>query len=280
MRTLGGNKIAIETEPGLEIAGELIAPQKSGRKPAVLVVQTGKTLPPVAHQLARQGNIVLAIAPRGLPLTADTRPLIGDGVSFHRAMLIGRNLPGMRALDIVRAFDLLSARDDVDPARISAIANGTAGIWLLMAAAVEPRFAKLWVDGTPASFQRAMEVPLHRNLHDAMLPGLLLRWDIQDIAKAGRRNEDPLDRSHELDRTDRACSGPLYLPHLRGAGRALRESVHAIGSAANCLPAGAYTATPRAGEPSFSLYPRSPRRDRVRCRISVRYHRRPRVRKS
>ena len=183
MRTLGGNKIAIETEPGLEIAGELIVPQNSARKPAVLVVQTGKTLPPVAQQLAREGNIVLAIAPRGLPVTADTRPLIGDGVSFHRAILIGRNLPGMRALDIVRAFDLLSARDDVDPTRISAMASGTAGIWLLMAAAVEPRFAKLWVDGTPPSFQKAMEVPLHRNLHDAMLPGLLLHWDIQDIAK-------------------------------------------------------------------------------------------------
>jgi cephalosporin-C deacetylase-like acetyl esterase len=183
MRMLGGSKVAIETEPGLDIFGDLIVPQKSGRKPAVLVVHTGKTLPPVAQQLAGQGSIVLAITPRGLPLTVETRPLIGDGVSFHRALLIGRSLPGMRALDVLRAFDLLAAREDVDPARISATANGTAGVWLLMAAAMEPRFAKLWLDGTPASFRSAMEVPLHRNLHDAVLPGILLHGDIPDIAK-------------------------------------------------------------------------------------------------
>jgi cephalosporin-C deacetylase-like acetyl esterase len=183
MRTLAGDKVAIETEPGLEIFGDLLKPQKSGRKPAVLIVHTGKTLPPAVHQLARQGNIVLAITPRGLPLTMETRPLIGDGVSFHRAMLIGRNLPGMRALDILRAFDLLSARDDVDPARISAIAHGTVGVWLLMAAAVDSRFAKLWLDGTPVSFRGAMEVPLHRNLHDAVLPGFLLHGAIPEIAK-------------------------------------------------------------------------------------------------
>jgi cephalosporin-C deacetylase-like acetyl esterase len=183
VRTLEGERVAIETEPGLEIFGDLLAPQKSGRKPGVVIVHTGKTVPTLAHQLARQGNIVLAITPRGLPLTTETRPLIGDGVSFHRAILIGRNLPGMRALDILRAFDLLSARDDVDPARISAIANGTAGIWLLIAAAVEPRFAKLWLDGTPHSLRSAMEVPLHRNLHDAVLPGLLLHGDIKDMAK-------------------------------------------------------------------------------------------------
>jgi hypothetical protein len=52
-----------------------------------------------------------------------------------------------------------------------------------MAAAIEPRFAKLWLDSTPVSFRSAMEAPLHRNLHDAVLPGFLLHWDIQDIAK-------------------------------------------------------------------------------------------------
>jgi hypothetical protein len=176
-------QIAVSTDRGLEISGDLLFTSHSGRRPAVLVVHTGKTVPSLAHRLARQGNVVLAIKPRGFPLTTEPRLLLGDVVSYHRAMLIGLSLPGMRALDILRAFDLLAAREDVDPARISAVANGTAGMWLLMAAAIEPRFAKLWLDGTPPSLSSAMEVPLHRNLHDAVLPGFLLHWDIKDIAK-------------------------------------------------------------------------------------------------
>ena len=175
--------IAFATEPGLDIGADLLLPKQPGRKPAVVFVHTGKRVPELAHRMAAMGNVVLAVTPRGLPLTAQTRPLLGDVVSFSRALLIGRNLPAMRAFDVLRAVDLLVARDDVDPSRISASATGTAGVWLLMAAAVEPRFAKLWLDATPSSLQSAMEVPVHRDLHDAVVPGVLQHGDLQDMAK-------------------------------------------------------------------------------------------------
>ena len=76
---------------------------------------------------------------------------------------IGRNLPAMRAHDILRGVDLLAAREDVDPASIRAVARGVKGIWLLLAAAVDSRIERVWLDRTPYSLAgRAREPHEHR----------------------------------------------------------------------------------------------------------------------
>ena len=49
--------------------------------------------------------------------------LAGDWITNARASLIGLNLPGMRAADIIRGVDLLAVRPDVNAASISAAAH-------------------------------------------------------------------------------------------------------------------------------------------------------------
>jgi len=98
--------------------------------------------------------------------------------------LIGRNLPAMRAHDILRGVDLLAARDDVDAASIRGCAWGVKGIWLLMAAALDTRIAKVWVDRTPYSLRAALESVLGTHLFDAVIPGFALHWDLQDLVSA------------------------------------------------------------------------------------------------
>ena len=176
--------LLLETEPGLEIPATLLVPRTPGRKPAVVLVVTEAALPKLASQLASRGLVVLALTPRGLPRNEDRRPFSGDWLANTRAWLIGRNLPGMRAFDILRGVDLLAARTDVDPASIRGMAREVAGVWLLMAAARESRLAHIWVDRTPHSLRLALEGPLHKNLHAALIPGFCLKWDLDDLRKA------------------------------------------------------------------------------------------------
>ncbi len=101
-----------------------------------------------------------------------------------RADHIGRNLPAMRAHDILRGVDLLAARSDVDPASIRAAARGVKGIWLLLAAAIDSRIGKVWLDRTPYSLRTALERPMNNGLFDAVIPKFALHWDLEDLTKA------------------------------------------------------------------------------------------------
>jgi hypothetical protein len=101
-----------------------------------------------------------------------------------RADTIGRNLPAMRAHDILRGVDLLCSRDEVDAKAIRASARDVKGVWLLLAAAADGRISKVWLDRTPHSLAAAMDAPFNTNLFDATIPGFLLHWDLGDLVKA------------------------------------------------------------------------------------------------
>ena len=173
---------SFESEPGVTIGGRLYLPGSSGRKPALLLVKD-RTSTPLAEAAVAKGSVVLELEPRDSP-SPDNRPYLGNWMVNARANAIGRNLPAMRAHDILRGVDLLSSRDDVDPAAIRAAARDVKGIWLLLAAAVDPRIAKIWLDRTPHSLSTAMDSSIHTNLFDAMIPGFLLHWDLSDLVKA------------------------------------------------------------------------------------------------
>ncbi len=177
-------KMLLETEPGVELHGTLLVPRAVGRKPAVLVVETESTSSTLATDAVRRGVVVLTLAPRGFPRTDDRRPFGGDYAANTRAFLVGRNMAGMRAYDIQRGVDFLAARPDVDAGAIRGIARGEPGIWLLMAAAVDPRLQRIWLDRTPHSLRAALDEPLNRNLHMAVIPGFCLKWDLPDLAAA------------------------------------------------------------------------------------------------
>ena len=173
-------ELALEVEPGLEISGTLYAPLASGRKPAVLLVGLDAAM---AERLATSGAVVLDLYPRGLPLPSGGEDQAAAKQNI-RAWVIGKNMAGMRAFDIQRAVDLLVARPDVDAGSVRAIARDVSGVWLLMAAAIDARIGKIWLDATPHSLRAALDVPITRDLHDAVTPGFALHWDLDDLVKA------------------------------------------------------------------------------------------------
>jgi dienelactone hydrolase len=182
-------RIQFESEPGVEIGGRLYIPLSGGRRPAVLLVAdktSNASIPStgsLAERIARTGRVVLELEPRDAPGEGE-RPFIGNWITNARANQIGRNLPAMRAHDIVRGIDLLAARPDVDPASIRAIGRGVKGIWLLLAAAVDNRIGGVWLDRTPFSLRAALENPMNTELFDAVIPGFALHWDLDDLTKA------------------------------------------------------------------------------------------------
>ncbi len=181
--------VRFEIEPGVEISGKLYIPRSSDKKPAVLLVAdktSSSSIPStasLAERIAKTGRVVLELEPRDAPGEGD-RPFVGNWLTNSRANQIGRNLPAMRAHDIVRGVDLLAARSDVDPTSIRAVARGVKGIWLLLAAAIDTRIGKVWLDRTPHSLQAALENSMNTDLFDAVIPGFALHWDLDDLTKA------------------------------------------------------------------------------------------------
>jgi hypothetical protein len=191
-------QLALEVEPGLEISGTLYAPRTPGRKSAILLVDLDA---PLAERLAARGVVVLNLQPRGVPVpsTGEDQAAAKQNI---RAWVIGKNLAGMRATDIQRGVDVLVARPDVDAGSLRAVARNVSGVWLLMAASLDPRIGKIWLDRTPYSLRTALEVPLTRDLHDAVIPGFALHWDLEDLVKAMAPRpvlwSDPTDWMHKV----------------------------------------------------------------------------------
>jgi cephalosporin-C deacetylase-like acetyl esterase len=224
--------IQFESEPGVSLEAKLYVPRRPGRKQAVVVVED-KRLPvplfvqrsqstgPVAESLADTGRIVLEIEVRDSPPALDGRPFLGNWLTNERVDLVGGNLAAMRAADILAGVELLAARDDVS--EILGHARGVKGIWLLLAAAVDHRLARLWLDRTPTSFDAAFQAPLTTFLFDAMVPGFALHWDIADLVRTmGDRRLLWTDPTNWMNRVV-PLPGPYRYRHVGESNAAILE---------------------------------------------------------
>jgi Acetyl xylan esterase (AXE1) len=181
--------IKFESEPGIWLDATLYIPASPGRKPAALMVKGGNSfgLMPtttMAEHMAKLGRVVLEMEPRNSPTKSEEGPYTGDWELNLRANLIGRCLAALRAHDILRGIDLLTARSDVDPGSIRGAARGVQGIWLLLAAAADPRIGEIWLDRTPYSLRAALDNSMVADLWDAVIPNFALHWDLDDLVKA------------------------------------------------------------------------------------------------
>jgi hypothetical protein len=152
----------------------------AGKRPAVVIVQDSLTSAADADRLAAEGQVVAIVTPSGRGSDSE-RPRSGNWMNNTRAWLVGRNLPAMHAAEINAAVAALAARPDVDTGRITARGSGVAGVALLLAAAVNPQIQSLVLDRTPYSVRAAIDAPMHTNLHDAVIPGFALKWDLGDL---------------------------------------------------------------------------------------------------
>jgi cephalosporin-C deacetylase-like acetyl esterase len=191
-------KLTYESEPGILIPALLFLPEGSPtRKPAVVYVDArGKSAESGPgqdlEQLAKAGFAVLAIDVRGMGETevleseqaSDVRPYFGDYDSAMTALVVGKPLVGMRALDISRGVDLLQAREDVDPDHIVAFGRRNGAVSVLYAAVVDERLKKIVLEGMLESYQTIVDQKIHRQVFESVVSSVLRFYDLPDLVAA------------------------------------------------------------------------------------------------
>lgn len=169
-----GETIELETEEGVRIPARIFKPGGESKKPAVLYLDLkGEDI----DALVSAGRIVLAPDLRGLG-----HPKLY--ATSMRAMLVGRTMAGMQTTDLLAAFDYLASRPDVDAKHIGIFAKGNAAVVALYAAALEPRIQKIACEGGPISYRDIVRAPIHDEISDLIVPGVLKDFDLPEVAAA------------------------------------------------------------------------------------------------
>jgi cephalosporin-C deacetylase-like acetyl esterase len=203
----------IAANPPLSKTSRVLAPARGGgRRPAVVLVQDSLEAGADADALRAEGHVVALLKNSGSG-DDQTRPFTGNWMNNTRAWLVGRNLPSIHAAEINAMVAELEKRDEVDAARISVRGRRVAGIAVLLAAAVNPRISSVVLVRTPHSVRAAIESPIHTNLHDAVIPGFALKWDLADLrALLGSRPVEWRDPTDWMGNVVQLGPGYVYTP--------------------------------------------------------------------
>lgn len=187
-------KIDIQTEPGITVPGLVFTPSKGPtRKHAILYLNPAGMMADAApggaiDRLVQQGNVVLAIDPRGWGESAPPHKMVSGyrtdyQMSMH-AILVGKSIPGMQTYDVLSAFQYLAKRPDVDAKQISLHTQGIASNLGIFAAVLEPRIKTVICDKAPMSFLAITQLKLNKTSPEAIIPGVLHDFDLPDLTRA------------------------------------------------------------------------------------------------
>lgn len=170
-----------EPSPTLPTDSELLNPPADVPRQSTgfVVMQTGRSVEPVARELQRRGHPVLLVKPRGTPLEERANAYNAGWQEHTRAHLLGLSINGLRARDILNGVERLSKVEGVT--HIRGYARRSGGVWLLMAAALDPRIEAVWVHQTPASWRELIDAPLHQRAFEIIVPSAALSFDIEDV---------------------------------------------------------------------------------------------------
>jgi cephalosporin-C deacetylase-like acetyl esterase len=203
---------------GADVTGRMAIPGSSGRKDAILLLQAQET---EFDRLAQAGRVTMALDPR--PSQPGTEGLKSSYLGpFNlislRAFLVGRTILGMRVDDVIQAVDWLASDPDVSR-KITLYGNGAMGAVALHAAALDPRISGVVIENTLASYRMILDEPLHRNVSEIVIPGVLKKYDLGDLMLAIAPRPvtviDPRDASGATITADQFRKELSYVPANR-----------------------------------------------------------------
>jgi hypothetical protein len=177
--------VSMKSDGETTLEGVLAIPG-STPSPAVLLLDDSISLPNV-DRLAKSGSLVLALTPRPTPVGTESikSPYLGVfNLISMRAFLVGRTILGLRVDDVIRAVEVLAGRPDVDGKKISAYGNKALGMTLLHAAVLDTRINSVTVENSLASYRMIVDQPVHRNVSEIVVPGILRHYDVGDLLSA------------------------------------------------------------------------------------------------
>jgi hypothetical protein len=189
------HRLKLITDPGITIDAEFYRPKTQGKHPTLLLLCDSldgsldvQRASEIDHfrSLAKAGTAVFVAAPRPSPPgVEDTKSsILGPFyITELRSELVGKTLLGMRVDDVIHAVDFFSTGDTEDPSNITAEASGHMGLVLLHAAVLDPRLKHITVDHPLESYRSLLDAPLPIDAPQDILPGVLLKYDIPELAR-------------------------------------------------------------------------------------------------
>ncbi len=159
---------------------KVLTPESPRRKPAILLLDSPEHAAPEADRLVKSGFVVAIYQPTPSPPGTEglKSPYLGSfNLLSLRALLVGRSIVGIQIDETIHASDVIAARADVDKSRITVYGNGAFGMIALHAAVLDSRIRSVVVENTLASYRLVLDQPLHRNISEVMIPGVLRKYD-------------------------------------------------------------------------------------------------------
>jgi cephalosporin-C deacetylase-like acetyl esterase len=221
--------ISMKSDAGMELNGLIALPARAGRKPAALLMDSqGKDALAkpggVVERLAQEGVVVMAIEPRPTPPGTESlkSPYLGlFNLLSLRAFLVGRTIVGLRIDDVLRAMDWLTSRSDVQTVTVHGV--GPHGIVALHAAVLDRRIERLVMENSLVSYRAIVDQPIHREVSEVVIPGVLRHYDTDDLLLATFPR--PVQVISPVD----ALGAPLTEEAARAAVERIREAERKAG---------------------------------------------------
>jgi cephalosporin-C deacetylase-like acetyl esterase len=193
-------KLEFLSEPGIYIPAWVFVPNKrSPNATAILYVgdvgiEAEGLEYGVLAALARSGNLVVAVDVRGIGETEPPHdPEIRAGGEFshlfnvetamsYMAWFMDESLLGMRVRDVVRSVDYALGRPDVDPEGIWLVGKGMGALWVLLAAAQDPRIKRAICDGGLLCYRTLAFADRYTQGANLFIRDVLLHFDLPQVA--------------------------------------------------------------------------------------------------
>ncbi len=203
-----------ETQPGIRLPFLLVYPEVRRALPKVLYVSgEGKAAArTMLSAWSREGQVAVALDLRGIGETA--------GSEFKEAFLgfhLARPLLGQRARDILAVVTDMNEGPHL-------VGVGAAAPAALHAAALEPKVARVTLEGMVVSWSSVVRIPLSKGQLANVVPGALAVYDLPDLAASIAPR--PLTIRNPVD----AAGNSVSQAELEDAYKSAREAYKAAGA--------------------------------------------------
>ena len=179
--------ISLQSDGDTFVPGVVATPGGRFRRSAVLMLGPVSEFRPIIEELARDRILVMALDPRPTPAGTESikSPFLGIfNLLSLRTFLVGKTIVGLRLDDAIRGVDWLAAHRNVDREDITVYGRGSLGMVAMHAAVIDPRISRIVLENTLVSYQTIVDQPVHRNVSEVVIPGVLRVYDTGDLLQA------------------------------------------------------------------------------------------------
>jgi len=194
-------KFLYQSEEGIQVPALLLKPNCPKFDKCIIIhtPDKGKPTKPdnnfIPITLVRKGYTVLSIDVRGTGETDPSLPVIMTKYSGHvprqwvrdvleiQSGIFNRTMLSMRTMDVIRAIDFISSRDDLKNKQVVIVGEGLGGLWSTLAAAYDPRAEKVVCVGTLPSYKLLVDNQYYNVWDYFWVPGALRDFDIPDLVR-------------------------------------------------------------------------------------------------